>query len=425
MTTTPTTSREALSRRRLLGTALTVGAAGAVGAALPLATTTPARAATAPAATAPARAATTPARSAAATATGSPFALPEPTGPHPVGTVELELVDGSRPDPDNPGRFRRLMASVWYPARGDVDRYPLAPWMHPDLLRVFLADGGYPADLVGPLTSGHLGAPVHRTGRGLPVVLFSHGAHDHRADHTVIVQELASHGFAVVTVDHTWDAYSRLPDGRLLTPVFDRQHMMGPKEFAADLHFLVDCVEQLAAGQNPDAERRPLPAGLTEALDASRIGAFGWSKGGTATAYAMLGDQRIKAGLSLDAPMQPLITADLDRPFLMMTASFPRAQDPAAEQFWGHLKGWRLNVQAEGAVHSSYGDTEVFVAQAATLLGISPDQVPELIGTIDPARAVRIQQAYPLAFFGRHLCGHRSRLLDGPSRDFPEVTYLP
>ena len=54
-------------------------------------------------------------------APGTPrLTLPAPTGPHRLGTVSLHLVDRSRPDPvAGPGRYRELMASVWYPAARD------------------------------------------------------------------------------------------------------------------------------------------------------------------------------------------------------------------------------------------------------------------------------------------------------------------
>jgi len=57
--------------------------------------------------------------------------------------------------------------------------------------------------------------------------------------------------------------------------------------------------------------------------------------------------------------------------------------------------------------------------------GAGDEELQGWIGTLDPARAVRIQQAYPLAFFDRHLRGRRARLLDGPSAAFPEVKFLP
>ncbi|MFG2396530.1 alpha/beta hydrolase family protein [Streptomyces lydicus] len=354
--------------------------------------------------------------------------LPVPTGPHPVGTVQLHLVDRSRPDDiAGPGHFRELMANVWYPAR-NVERYPVAPWMPAGALQAFLADVGF-SDLVplAPLTAGHVGAPVRRSGRRLPVVVFSHGAHSHQGDHTIMVQELASHGYAAVTVAHQYDTYTEFPDGRVAIPLDDQKAPTLPGDFAADLRFVLDCVEQLAAGCNPDVDQRELPTGLLGSLDPRRIGAFGWSKGGTATACATLADDRIRAGLSLDGPMQmnPPLTGDLDRPFMMMSAAFTRATDPEAAAFWSHLRGWRLNIQAQGAVHVSYGDNEALFPQVAKLFGWSRQQLQDVIGTLDPDQAVKIQQAYPLAFFDEHLRHRRGHLLDGPSPAFPAVTFLP
>jgi predicted dienelactone hydrolase len=344
-----------------------------------------------------------------------------------VGQVQLHLVDRSRPDDiAGPGHFRELMATVWYPAR-DIDRYPVAPWMPAAALKAFLADVGFGsiADLA-PLTAGHVGAPVRRSGRRLPVLVYAHGAHSHQGDHTVIVQELASHGYAVVTVAHAYDTFTEFPDGRLAVPYRDPKAPTFPGDFAADVRFLLDCVEQLAAGCNPDVDGRELPAGLLGSLDPRRMGAFGWSKGGTATACATLADRRIRAGLSLDGPMEmrPALSGDLDRPFMMMTAEFTRATDPAAEAFWSHLRGRRLNIQARGAVHVSYGDDEALFPQVAKLSGWSPQQLQGVIGTLDPGEAVRVQQAYPLAFFDEHLRHRRGHLLDGPSPAFPDVAFL-
>ncbi|MFC1413274.1 alpha/beta hydrolase family protein [Streptacidiphilus sp. N1-12] len=350
--------------------------------------------------------------------------LPRPTGPYPVGTVALHLVDRSRPDPvAGPGHHRELMTSVWYPARG-VGRYPTALWTPPAVLRPLLAYNGFPADVaLPPRTVGHLGAPLRRTAERLPVILFSHGAHDHRAESTVVVQELASHGYAVVTVDHTYDAFSEFPDGRITVPLDNPS--LGAADFATDIRFVLDCVEELAAGRNPDADHRTLPTGLAGSLDRHRIGMFGNSKGGTATALVMSADPRVRAGLSIDGPMQPLITTELDRPFMMITAEFTRALEPSVAEFWSRLRGWRLNIQAAGAVHSSYSDTQVLIPQLAKAAGMSDADLLDWVGTLPPSRAVRIQQAYPLAFFDLHLRQRREHLLDGPSPAFPEVTFLP
>ncbi|MFG3225769.1 alpha/beta hydrolase family protein [Kitasatospora sp. NPDC048194] len=425
MDTTPFTGSHGLTRRRMLGSAMALGAAAPLG----LASTARAAASSARAAAPSARAESSTTRAESPAAPGSSpqrLTLPPPTGPYAVGTVALHLRDTSRPDPAaGPGRYRELMASVWYPAR-QADAFPLAPWLAEAPLRLFLDDVGFPLPLsVAPLTAGHVGAPVHRTGRRLPVVMYAHGAHSHRGDHTVIVQELASHGYAVITVDLPHDAFTQFPGGPATAPSQDPDVDTGVRAYLPDFRFVLDCVEALAAGRNPDADRRELPEGLLGALDPQRIGMFGWSKGGSVTAQTAVADPRVRAGLSLDGPMIPAITTDLARPFLVMTADWPRTPDSAVETFWTHLRGWRRTLRVEGAVHSSYGDNMTLIPQAGKLLGMTEQQIQEQVGTLDPRRGILIQQAYPLAFFDLHLRHRGSALFDGPSPRFPEVTYLP
>lgn len=366
-------------------------------------------------------------RATAATTDPGPIrlTLPRPTGPYRVGTVSLHLVDRSRLDPlAGPRRHRELMVSVWYPAR-DVRHHRLAPWMTAASMRMLLDSAGFHPDAaLAPLTAGHEGAPVRHPGRRLPVVLYSHGAGSHRSDTTIVVQELASHGYVVVTVDHTYDGFGEFPDGRVT--VQEEESDATPWTYTRDVRFVLDQIAVLAAGGNPDVAHTPLPAGLGAALDLSRIGMFGWSKGGTATALTMGTDRRIRAGLSLDGPMQsqPLPTADLHRPFMLMTAEFTRAAEPAVAEFFAHLHGWRLTIQATDAVHSSYGDNQWLVPQLARIIGMSDEELVGWVGNLDPARAVRIGQAYPLAFFDLHLRHRGGHLLSGPSRSFPEVTFI-
>jgi hypothetical protein len=209
--------RVRMTRRRALGAALTAAVA------LPIGAANQASASAAAANPGPVR-----------------LTLPLPTGPYSVGTVPLHLVDRSRPDPvAGPGRYRELMASVWYPA-GNVWRYPLALWMPPAALRAYLVSGGFEADVAAaPVTAGHEGAPLRRTGGRLPIIVFSHGAHDHRSDTTIVVQELASHGYVVVTVDHTYDAFSEFPDGRLTVPSLDPSNELLPSDIATDIRFWI------------------------------------------------------------------------------------------------------------------------------------------------------------------------------------------
>lgn len=330
--------------------------------------------------------------------------LPPPGGPHPVGTVSLHLT----------GPARELMVSIWYPAAAGARRHPVAPWLAEAPLRAFLVDNGLdPGAAASPLTAGREGAPVLRALGRRPVVLYSHGNGGHRSETTIVVQELVSHGYVVVTVDHR-DSFTEFPGGRLVVP--DPEVPVTPWDHAHDVRFVLDRLEDLAAGRNPDAGHRPLPAGLGEVLDLRRTGMFGWSKGGTATALVMNTDRRVRAGLSLDAPMlsQPPVAA-LSRPVMLMTAEFtPGAEESGVGEVWPLLHGWRLQLHVEDATHNSYNDNYWLVPQ----LGVAEES------PLTPATAVRIQQAYPLAFFDQHLRQRRQRLLEGPSRAFPRVLFV-
>ncbi|MEW2383032.1 hypothetical protein AB0873_13240 [Micromonospora sp. NPDC047707] len=61
---------------------------------------------------------------------------------------------------------------------------------------------------------------------------------------------------------------------------------------------------------------------------------------------------------------------------------------------------------------------------ATGIVGMSDEDLAGWVGTLDPARAVRIQQAYPLAFFDLNLRHRRRRLLEGPNPAFPEVRFI-
>lgn len=107
--------------------------------------------------------------------------LPEPTGTHPVGSTELHLVDHARQDPWRPNRVRELMVTLTYPAR-----------------------------------QARRNAPVDRRAGALPVVLFSPGLQAPRELYSVLTDELASRGYLVVSMSHTYETDTvQFPGGRV------------------------------------------------------------------------------------------------------------------------------------------------------------------------------------------------------------------
>ncbi|MFF7371644.1 alpha/beta hydrolase [Streptomyces tricolor] len=350
--------------------------------------------------------------------------LAGPAGPAPVGAVELHLVDRSRTDPwtDRP---RELMATVAYPAVDVRDR-PLLPWLPPGAERALKARYGGALDgYAFPRTHSADRAPA-RPGRR-PVLLYSPGAASDRTFNTLVVEELVSWGYVVVTVDHPHDSGEvEFPDGRVVLSAgegsTEAEVTAAVAVRAADLRFVLGSLAVLSRGGNPDAERRRLPRGLRAALDLTRVGAFGHSRGGAAAAALMDLDPRVRAGADLDGTVfGPVVGRGLDRPFLLMDTAVHDGldKDPYWPEFWRNLRGWRRCLRLADAGHHSFTD---LVALAPQL----PPGPPLQVGTIAADRAVAAVRATVRAFFDLQLRGRpdTGHLLDGASRRHPEVGYV-
>ncbi|MFJ2775162.1 alpha/beta hydrolase family protein [Kitasatospora sp. NPDC087315] len=352
-----------------------------------------------------------------APATGRPRAitLPAPTGDRPVGTVDLHLVDRSRRDPFAPVPGpRELMVQLWYPALGTGGR-PRAPYTTARVAAVI--DEILPVDpgtisTVRP--SAHTGAPA--VPGPLPLLLLGHGRTGGRSNCTALAEELASHGYLVAAIDHTYDAAAvEFPDGRLVRTVLSNdppdRDATERKEIAARVGDLRFVATELTA-------RRP----GRPSVDPRRIGVLGHSMGGAAAAEAVRQDPRFVAGLNLDGGLfgSPVPELGLDRPFLMLTSI---ADHDTWQRWREHQRGWGRQLRVGGAGHLSYTDL-VHVAVPGGLPGHVPaDLYAAIIGTLAPARATELTRAYTRAYFDRFLGNRRSPLLDGPSTRFPEIEF--
>ena len=147
--------------------------------------------------------------------------LPEPTGPRPVGTTSLCLKDVSRPDPWAAGvSARELMVSLWYPATpSDRQR---ARYMTPAESGLQLTSRGLtgvPRDALSTVRTNAVtdATPAGRQ-RALPLVVLSPGFTNSRSTLTALAEDLASHGYVVAGIDHTYESFATaFPDGRVTT----------------------------------------------------------------------------------------------------------------------------------------------------------------------------------------------------------------
>jgi predicted dienelactone hydrolase len=387
--------------------------------------------------------------------------LPAPSGPYRVGTVSLELTDHSRANPwATSPRYRELMVSVWYPA-ADTRSYPRAPLMLPAAAAHFGSANGaakslynIPAgsvDWASALTSGHELAPVARHGAPFPVVLYSPGAGDPRTSETTLVQDLASRGYVVVTIDHTYDASEvEFPNGKVIDSQLNQaivqaerthtEQALAKKIFAvrvADVRYVVGALTALDTGREPDAGHQPLPRGLAGSLNLRKIGMFGVSAGGITSAQAMYEDPRIIAGIDMDGSIEsplvsnpaaivPVFQHGLRQPFMFMgDTQTSHNTIPTWKSFWTHTPGWHLDLMLKGATsENAYKDAVPMIPQIARQLGLPRSFVTNDIGTVDPAQAITGEEAYVSAFFDRWLRGQDNHLLNRPSPRYPQITFV-
>ncbi|MCF3105506.1 esterase [Streptomyces roseoverticillatus] len=387
-------------------------------------------------------------------------ALPAPTGPYAVGTVTRHLVDHARKDPWKPERGdRQVVISLFYPADREPERGTdresgarSAPHMDAASAAHFGSARGAgsfnyhvrpdAAGWAATRTHARVAAPAAHGSRALPVVLYSAGLGDPRTWNTGLVEELASRGYVVVTVDHTHDSSEvRLADGELAESVLPSlAGASGPEVDAAlrkamkarvdDTRFVLDT---LGSAQ----WRRGLPHGLGDAVDLRRVGMAGQSAGGFTAAQALHDDRRLKAGINMDGQMDfplPDSTSSrlssvaregVDRPFLLMGSDGPGAADNRASwaSFRQHARGWQAELTMAGAEHGTYTDAVSLLPAFARRGALSEEDLRQDVGTIRPERAVAATRAYVVAFFDRFLKQQDGRLLDGPSPRFPEMGF--
>ncbi len=360
------------------------------------------------------------------------FDLPTPTGSYAIGTQIFSLIDSSRKEDAEPDgtRARELVVQIWYPALSS--RAKRAAYRRRS--ETSMASSYQSVDW----THARIDAPVAYAEGGFPVLLFNPGWNGRRTQDTFLTEELASHGYVVVAIDHPYNSGPvALADGRVIRPVpapelFDDITSMESvyaiinREVAKetdDTLFVLGKLRQI----NVDAQSL-----LAGHLDSSKIAALGYSMGAAVAAEAAHRDTSIRAVLDLDTPLYgEAAKHGIDQPFMILSeelhSSTPeqlskmtygqRRDTQMDEQDYAHqlpllqkLGDYHFSIR--GSQHSSFQDAILF----------SPMQSYSGAGQIAPASMMTIVRAYSVAFFDQALRGIPSPLLAAKSSPYPEVT---
>jgi dienelactone hydrolase len=127
------------------------------------------------------------------------IAIPRPSGPHAVGFTSMTISDLSRPV-----LLSTVTLDIWYPASSTAG-HRAAPYNEAALRGALATYQGIPASLNRETPSyAFQDAPV--LGGQHPVVIFNHGYGSFSKQNTSNAQELASHGYLVLSLAHPGDS---------------------------------------------------------------------------------------------------------------------------------------------------------------------------------------------------------------------------
>jgi platelet-activating factor acetylhydrolase isoform II len=373
--------------------------------------------------------------------------LPSPTGKYKVGRMSIQLTDQNRFEvysTERKDKKRELVVWIWYPAAPTSDAKRV----------IYLPDKWSEADFMLGVKLGTAvfqchsfeNAAVAESQPTYPVIIFSQAGFS-VLSYSAIIEEIVSHGYIIVGINHTYDApVTVFSDGRVISvsPRFMEEissqtgsvgesfrYRAAVADYKMeDIKFVVDQLEKINKGSTV----------LAGHLDLTALGVFGHSLGGNAALEFCRIDNRCKAAVNLDgANWNEVGKVGLKKPAMIIAAEHPEFSLPCDEMVRAKVfpstewceeerlllsQGWKIILDQAtpgygltilGAKHANFADI-----QFIDIPQNSPFQV--VTGAAKPVLIWRITCDYLLAMFGTYLKSETpSPLLDGSDKPYPEV----
>lgn len=253
------------------------------------------------------------------------YSLPLTNGDYLIGTESFVINDETRLElySEDENDFRKTKIQMWYPAE-TIDGYEQAPWLEDGLVvaRALSKDTGLPSFVldhtINIMSNSYFNAPISHTLENYPVVILSHGWRGFRNLHTDYAEELASLGYIVVGIDHSYGSLATvfdsdditylnldaLPDRASTDDFIDYANQL-VLTYASDITATLDYLEDMNDGS--------LTSRFNGKLDLSKIGLLGHSTGGGADVAVALDDDRIDAVIGLDAWVEPISENEINQ----------------------------------------------------------------------------------------------------------------
>jgi len=351
--------------------------------------------------------------------------LPKPTGNYFVGVTYLSFVDNNRKElfDNNQQKIREITVKAWYPSdiKSDFETYLLNS--ESEFAIKYLQ---FPEMFRTLRTNSSRDVPLSSKEREYPVLIFSHGWGEHYSQNSVLMEELASHGYIVFSISHHYECkFSSYPDGRFIYIDMNSQRLQKIMGEMANPEVLA-LLQKFSSVSN-DEDRlqvfadmeKVLSTGLLESLkywaedisffmdqlnglynenkifknklNLNRLGIFGMSLGGLASMEASLSDDRIKACVSMDGGLNGLILkSKINIPTMFLNS---KRYLGYGNVFINRSEMDCYSLTVKNSDHYNFSDYSIYPVP----------MVKSLLGTIDGAQTIKIMNIMVLNFFDKYL----------------------
>jgi dienelactone hydrolase len=230
---------------------------------------------------------------------------------------------------------RPLTVQLWYPARRSAGAERAHYATDPALLDAMVRDGYLDLDSTTIRDWARVRLAARRdappaaapSARGWPVLVFSHGMGVARMNYAALAQELASHGYVVLAIDHPIGGFTLAPDGKLLRPGADSLHYPSRPIVSLVRDWAID--DALVLRRAAALLRAPSASPVALDLDTTSVGVLGHSLGGAAALEACRTQSLFLACADMDgAPFGDVETEGVGKPILVLLSQPDRRRDP-------------------------------------------------------------------------------------------------
>lgn len=363
------------------------------------------------------------------------FELPTLTGTHKVGSQNIYFTsDEAETITDEATDKRELMIKVWYPA--NIDKEAKEVYLDAAERKGFAAKYGLPQNTfnyLDKIETNTFVKPVIAKGK-FPVLIFSHGYYSNATGYYALIEEIVSHGYIVLNINHTYESVGTLfPSGeiKLYDSEYDRTHN---NEAMAEMlwnateafkkatseeekneairktlksHFAADITYRWAedinrvVNQISEWEKTTF---LSSHIDTSKIGVFGHSQGGSAAGQVVLNNPKIGAAINIDGiQWGDMVDTFYSKPFLWLSSDWPEEHPIFNESAYKNGSTADLYfAKIKGSGHSNFMDIPLMV------------NLPIIneAGDIEPKEAIDITTKVVVDFFDKYLNGQNQNLLE-------------